>query len=167
MSESADRRRYLLWRSLGSLLEQLPVGVAVRIAELAGWLASFVATDARATATRNLRRITEQGSDTPIDERVLERWVRRSFASYGRYWAEGATLPGVSGRTVVEHMEITQGIEHLHGRGRGDLFVHLVIDVPTELDDASEELLRQFATLRNEPVREHAGGVFRRRRAKK
>ena len=52
MSESADRRRYLLWRSLGSLLEQLPVGFAVRIAELAGWLASFVATDARATATR-------------------------------------------------------------------------------------------------------------------
>ena len=81
---------------------------------------------------------------------------------------ENATVevePGSAYGTV--HRLRHEGIEHLHGRGRGDLFVHLVIDVPTELDDASEELLRQFATLRNEPVREHAGGVFRRRRAKK
>src|SRR5487761_1096609 len=34
-----------------------------------------------------------------------------------------------------------QGIEHLHGRGRGDLYVHLVVDVPEELDETSEELL--------------------------
>jgi KDO2-lipid IV(A) lauroyltransferase len=114
VSESADRRRYVLWRTLGSLLEQLPVGFAVRLAELGGWLASFVATDARRVARRNLRKITEHGTDSPIDERVLDRWVRRSFSSYGRYWAEGATLPAVSGETVVEHMRITQGIEHLH-----------------------------------------------------
>jgi len=60
-----------------------------------------------------------------------------------------------------------EGIEHLHGRGRGDLYVHLVIDVPSDLDDTSEELLRQFAQHRDEAVREHGGGVFRRRRAKK
>jgi molecular chaperone DnaJ len=60
-----------------------------------------------------------------------------------------------------------QGVEHLHGRGRGDLYVHLVVDVPTELDDASETLLRQLAEHRNEPVLEAAGGLFHRRKAKK
>ena len=60
-----------------------------------------------------------------------------------------------------------QGVEHLHGRGRGDLYVHLVVDVPTELDDASEELLRQLAEHRKEPVLEATGGLFHRRKAKK
>jgi molecular chaperone DnaJ len=60
-----------------------------------------------------------------------------------------------------------EGVEHLHGRGRGDLFIHLVVDVPTELDEAAEELLRQWAKLRGEPVRESSGGLFRRRKAKK
>ena len=60
-----------------------------------------------------------------------------------------------------------QGIEHLHGRGRGDLYVHLVVDVPEELDETSEELLRQLAEHRHEPVLEGSGGLFRRRKAKK
>lgn len=60
-----------------------------------------------------------------------------------------------------------QGVEHLHGRGRGDLYVHLVVDVPTELDDASEELLRQLAEHRKESVLEASGGLFHRRKAKK
>jgi molecular chaperone DnaJ len=58
-------------------------------------------------------------------------------------------------------------VEHLHGRGRGDLFIHLVVDVPTELDDDSEDLLRQWAAHRDEPVREASGGLFHRRKAKK
>jgi molecular chaperone DnaJ len=60
-----------------------------------------------------------------------------------------------------------QGIEHLHGRGRGDLYVHLVVDVPTELDDTTEDLLRQLAEHRHEPVLEASGGLFHRRKAKK
>jgi molecular chaperone DnaJ len=60
-----------------------------------------------------------------------------------------------------------EGVEHLHGRGRGDLFVHLTIDVPTELDETSEDLLRQWAEHREEDVHEHASGLFRRRKAKK
>ena len=43
-----------------------------------------------------------------------------------------------------------EGVEHLHGRGRGDLFVHLVVDVPTDLDDTSRDLLRQLAEHRGE-----------------
>ncbi len=45
--------------------------------------------------------------------------------------------------------------------------VHLVVDVPTDLDDASEDLLRQLAEHRNEPVLDESGGLFRRRKAKK
>lgn len=73
--------------------------------------------------------------------------------------------PGSANGTV--HRLRHQGVEHLHGRGRGDLFVHLVVDVPSELDDTSEDLLRQLAEHRQEPVLEASGGLFRRRKAKK
>lgn len=57
-----------------------------------------------------------------------------------------------------------EGVEHLHGRGRGDLFVHLVVDVPTELDDVERDLLRQLAEHRGEDVAaHHASGLFRKR----
>ncbi len=59
-----------------------------------------------------------------------------------------------------------EGVAHLHGRGRGDLFVHLVVDVPDDLDETSADLLRQLAAHRGEPVREHAPRLFS-RRAKK
>jgi len=73
--------------------------------------------------------------------------------------------PGSQNGTV--HRLRHEGVEHLHGRGRGDLFVHLVVDVPTDLDDASATLLRQWAELRGEAVREDAGGLFHRRKARK
>jgi molecular chaperone DnaJ len=60
-----------------------------------------------------------------------------------------------------------EGVEHLHGRGRGDLFVHVVVDVPSELDDTSRELLRQLAEHRGEKVNEDNGGLFSRRRGAK
>jgi molecular chaperone DnaJ len=73
--------------------------------------------------------------------------------------------PGSANGTV--HRLRHQGIEHLHGRGRGDLYVHLIVDVPTELDDTTEDLLRQLAVHRHEPVLEASGGLFHRRKAKK
>ena len=60
-----------------------------------------------------------------------------------------------------------EGVHHLHGRGRGDLFIHLTVDVPTELDETSEDLLRQLAEHRGEVVNEPSGGLFRRRRGSK
>jgi molecular chaperone DnaJ len=73
--------------------------------------------------------------------------------------------PGSANGTVqrIKH----EGVEHLHGRGRGDLFVHLVVDVPTELDDTSRDLLRQLAEHRGEPVNEDTGGLFARKRGAK
>jgi len=73
--------------------------------------------------------------------------------------------PGSANGTV--HRMRHEGTEHLHGRGRGDLYVHLVVDVPSELDETSEGLLRQWAEHRREVVSEESGGLFRRRKAKK
>jgi molecular chaperone DnaJ len=60
-----------------------------------------------------------------------------------------------------------RGVPHLRATGRGDLHVHLRIEVPTRLDAKQEELLRDLARLRGE---EHpapsgkSGGLFGRRR---
>jgi molecular chaperone DnaJ len=73
--------------------------------------------------------------------------------------------PGSANGTV--HRIRHEGVEHLHGRGRGDLYVHLVVDVPTELDETSSDLLRQLAEHRGEVVDERGGGLFSRRRGAK
>ncbi len=73
--------------------------------------------------------------------------------------------PGSANGTI--HRLRHEGIEHLHGRGRGDLFVHLTVDVPTELDDTSDDILRQFAQHREEAVHEPVTGLFHRRRGAK
>ncbi|MHB1584208.1 MAG: molecular chaperone DnaJ [Acidimicrobiales bacterium] len=44
------------------------------------------------------------------------------------------------------------GVPHLRGRGRGDLFVHVVVDTPTGLSPRQEELLRELAAERGEPL---------------
>ncbi len=73
--------------------------------------------------------------------------------------------PGSANGTV--HRLRHEGVEHLHGRGRGDLYVHLVVDVPTSLDDTSADLLRQLAAHRGEPIHEPTGGLFSRHRGSK
>ena len=60
-----------------------------------------------------------------------------------------------------------RGIPHLRATGRGDLHVHLRIEVPTKLDTKQEELLRDLARLRGEErpgVSGKASGLFGRRR---
>ncbi len=52
------------------------------------------------------------------------------------------------------------GVPHVRGRGRGDLRVNIVIDVPAGLDDAQDELLRQFAAARGEEIAEPGQGLF-------
>jgi molecular chaperone DnaJ len=60
-----------------------------------------------------------------------------------------------------------RGIPHLRGTGRGDLHVHLDIQVPTRLDARQEELLRELAKLRGEEQPGSSGkhqGLFGRKR---
>jgi molecular chaperone DnaJ len=42
------------------------------------------------------------------------------------------------------------GVTHLRGQGRGDIIVHAMVQTPTKLDPAQEELLRRLATARGE-----------------
>ncbi len=61
-----------------------------------------------------------------------------------------------------------RGVTHLRGRGRGDLLVHVDVAVPTDLDETTEDLLRQLAAHRGETVAEpHAGGLFSRLRSRR
>jgi KDO2-lipid IV(A) lauroyltransferase len=126
MSESSDRRRYLVWRTLGTLLEHFPVQLAVRVAEVAAWCVAFRASGTRSTHERNLRQILEIGSERPADDAVVRRWVRRSYGSYGRYWAEGSTLPGAGLGIAHDRVCVVEGLDHLDraiASGRGAIIV--------------------------------------------
>jgi molecular chaperone DnaJ len=77
------------------------------------------------------------------------------------------TLDGPQAVTVAPgtqhgHVERLRGlgVPHLRGRGRGDLFVHVLVATPTGLTAEQEELLRQFAAARGEEVLPpgHGGG---------
>jgi len=60
------------------------------------------------------------------------------------------------------------GVPHLRGRGRGDLFVHVLIETPSDLTPEQEELLRRYAASRGEEVAPPGGGgdgVFSRLRS--
>ncbi|HWD53261.1 MAG TPA: molecular chaperone DnaJ [Acidimicrobiales bacterium] len=50
------------------------------------------------------------------------------------------------------------GIPRLRGRGRGDLFVHVMVETPTELTDEQRELLATLAASREETVGIPASG---------
>jgi len=68
--------------------------------------------------------------------------------------------PGTQPETVVKIAK--QGIPHLRRRGRGDLLVHIGVEIPTDLDDTEEELLRRFAASRKEHPSTRRRGLFRR-----
>lgn len=53
-----------------------------------------------------------------------------------------------------------RGVPHVEGRGRGDLLLSVVVDTPTELSKAAEDLLRQYATERGEEVASPDTGLF-------
>jgi molecular chaperone DnaJ len=59
------------------------------------------------------------------------------------------------------------GVPHLRGRGRGDLYLHVLVDTPTALTPGQDALLRQFAEERGERLNAPAGheGVFSRLRS--
>jgi molecular chaperone DnaJ len=62
-----------------------------------------------------------------------------------------------------------EGVPHLRGRGRGDLYVHTLIETPSELSEEQDELLRQYAAARGESISEPGAaggdGVFSRLRS--
>jgi molecular chaperone DnaJ len=45
-----------------------------------------------------------------------------------------------------------KGMPHLRGHGRGDLFIRVVIETPTRLNERQRELLEEFARVSGEEV---------------
>jgi molecular chaperone DnaJ len=53
-----------------------------------------------------------------------------------------------------------RGVPHVEGRGRGDLLVQLVVDVPTELTKDEDDALRALAAVQGEEVAEPEAGLM-------
>ena len=73
--------------------------------------------------------------------------------------------PGTQAGSVITLR--ARGIPHLRGTGRGDVHVHLDVQVPTRLDARQEELLRELARIRGEEQPGSSGkgqGLFGRKR---
>ncbi len=97
------------YTTLGRCLAALPEPVAMGAASAVGDVLFTVRSDHRRAVSNNLRRVL--GAD-PSDQVVLDRWARRSFRAYARYWVEGARL-GSTSPTEVEQRTFVQGLEYL------------------------------------------------------
>jgi molecular chaperone DnaJ len=58
--------------------------------------------------------------------------------------------PGTQTGQVVRMKGL--GVPHVRGRGRGDLYVRVVVETPTDLDAAQRELVEHLAIERGEAV---------------
>lgn len=63
---------------------------------------------------------------------------------------EVTIVPGTQTGKVIRMKGL--GVSHLRSRGRGDLYVRVVVETPTELSTAQRELLEQLAAERAEAV---------------
>jgi molecular chaperone DnaJ len=68
--------------------------------------------------------------------------------------------PGTQPETIYRLGK--KGVPRLQRRGRGDMLVHIEVEVPKELDEKEEDLLRDYANLRGERPAEKKRGLFRR-----
>jgi lauroyl/myristoyl acyltransferase len=101
--------RFRTYATLGRGLASLPEPVALAGANLVGDVLYRFRHDQRAMVTNNLRRVLNaEGADAVL----LDRWARRSFRAYARYWVEGARLGSTPPREV-EQRTFIQGLEHL------------------------------------------------------
>ena len=103
------RAVFRTYTTLARCISALPEPVALGLGRTVGDVLFRVRHEHRAMVTANLRRVLGADGD---DTAVLDRWARRSFQEYARYWVEGARLPGTGPDEVVQHMYI-DGLEHL------------------------------------------------------
>ena len=78
--------------------------------------------------------------------------------------AEELTIPR-GAETGSEFRLRGRGVPQIRGRGRGDLIIRLVVDVPDDLNAEQEELVRKLAELRDEPVADPDDGLLSRIRS--
>ncbi len=94
---------------LARCLAALPEPVALATAGLVGDALFHLRHEQRDMISNNLRRVV--GADS-ADAAVMERWSRRAFRAYARYWVEGARLGTTPPREVVQRT-VVDGMHHL------------------------------------------------------
>lgn len=112
--------QYHLMTTAARGLSALPEPVALATAALVGEVLFRVRPDHRAMVSRNLRRVV--GAKDGEDE-LVDRWARRAFRAYARYWVEGARL-GRTSPQAVERRFLVDGLHHLESAmaaGRGTI----------------------------------------------
>jgi phosphatidylinositol dimannoside acyltransferase len=105
------RFAYYAYRGGYVVLNLLPRRVALIAAAGLGRLGSRVMPTARATVASNLRQVLTF-TDATVDEAKLDDLVSAAFASYGRYWADVASLSPEDARRMDDHYHVT-GREHV------------------------------------------------------
>jgi len=107
----------VVYRGSSAMLQLLPRSVVLRLGSRAGQLLAAVSPRRRAVVAGNLRHVVGPAAS----DADLARLVRRSFASYGRYWTESALLVAKSRGLFAAETDIV-GRAHLDeaiARGRG------------------------------------------------
>jgi len=100
------------YTTLGRCLSALPEPVALGVANAVADVRFQVRADQRRMVSENLRRVLGADADDPEDMAALDRWARRSFRAYARYWVEGARLGRTSPIEVEQHT-LVQGLNYL------------------------------------------------------
>lgn len=107
---SRGRLAFHTYRTLGRALSALPEPAAMGAGRAVGAVLARVQRDQHAMVARNLRRVL--GPD--VDEGELDRWARRAFDAYARYWVEGARLGSMSRSEVFQRFVVVEdGFRHL------------------------------------------------------
>ncbi len=97
------------YTTLARCLSALPEPVAMSAAGAVGDVMFKVRGEQRRMVSNNLRRVI--GADVG-DQEILDRWARRSFRAYARYWVEGARLARTSPHEV-ERRTVVDGLDYL------------------------------------------------------
>ena len=98
------------YTTLGSAIAALPEPLVLGLGNAVGDVLYRVRHEHRAMVKANLRRVLgSEGGDAEL----LDRWAKRSFRTYARYWVEGARLPTTPPDEVVQNVFV-DGLHHLH-----------------------------------------------------
>lgn len=130
------------------LLGRLPEGLAVRLADVAGFFAYRTAGGRREQARRNLARVCRwldrHNAGSPLarraasDDQALERLVRAAFRHHARYYLEVARTPRLDARYLRDRLlvETPDAVEEAFAASPPAIFVGLhfgAIELPALL----------------------------------
>jgi lauroyl/myristoyl acyltransferase len=108
-TRSRGRVPVLAYRAGARVAQALPTSVAEPLAAAAGRTAARVLRERHDMVARHQQRV--RGG--VLDDAELERAVRATFASYGRYWLELLRLPAEAARRELDDHVDVEGFEHI------------------------------------------------------